>query len=94
MGQKCLILSQDEFYRVIDFQIFNQLIEEKLFQSEDDPNHEWLDISEGVKHQNWESMSSIDWHKFYHKLNEILRESASDSDRVVVIEGHLIFNYK
>lgn len=63
-------------------------------QTEDDPNHEWLDINADVRYQNWESMASIDWSALVQSVGTLLEESRTSGTALIIIEGHLIFNFK
>ncbi|CAG2117607.1 unnamed protein product, partial [Medioppia subpectinata] len=75
--EECVILSQDQFYRL-----------------DDDPNHEWLDVSPTIRHQNWESMASMDWKLFNKAIDLVLTKEPPKHSPILILEGHLILNNK
>ncbi|RWR98907.1 nicotinamide riboside kinase 1-like protein, partial [Dinothrombium tinctorium] len=67
--------------------------QDDYFREEDDPCHEWIDVSPVRKHQNWETLSSIDWSAFSTKISDILNGDHIHETGLILIEGHIIFNY-
>ncbi|XP_054159572.1 nicotinamide riboside kinase 1-like [Oppia nitens] len=71
--------------------------QDQYFRLEEDPNHEWVDVSPGVRHQNWESMASMDWQAMTNAINDIIAKEppkSSDYPALLIVDGFLIFNYK
>ncbi|XP_076338141.1 nicotinamide riboside kinase 1-like isoform X2 [Tachypleus tridentatus] len=46
-----------------------------------------------LQHVNWESLSSIDWNSLMSKLFELMRHEPPTGNPLLIVEGHLIFNY-
>ncbi|XP_015781482.1 nicotinamide riboside kinase 1-like [Tetranychus urticae] len=68
--------------------------QDDYFREEDDPNHIWITLKSGRKHQNWESLNAVNWDKLKSQVNLTLSELSNTSNPLLIIEGHLIFNYR
>ncbi|CAG2163715.1 unnamed protein product [Oppiella nova] len=68
--------------------------QDQFFRADDDPNHEWIDVSPTIRHQNWESMASMDWEAFARAIDVVLSKEPPNHSALLIIEGHMIYNYK
>ncbi|UXI16287.1 hexaprenyldihydroxybenzoate methyltransferase [Sarcoptes scabiei] len=68
--------------------------QDKFFREEDDPEHIWIDLENNKRHQNWEIVQSVDWNRMLEKIYEIVQNPANKMPSFLVIDGHIIYNYK
>ncbi|XP_076347936.1 nicotinamide riboside kinase 1-like [Tachypleus tridentatus] len=66
------------------------LSQDEFFREEYSDKHEMIPE---LQHVNWESLSSIDWNSFMSKLFELMRHEPPTGNPLLIVEGHLIFNY-
>lgn len=46
-----------------------------------------------LNHANWECLESIDWDAMMKKVQETLNSNPRHEDALLLIEGHIIYNY-
>lgn len=51
--------------------------QDDFFREEDDPEHVWLTLSDGKRHQDWEHVRSIDWNKMRQVAHDRLQLARS-----------------
>ncbi|XP_076338174.1 nicotinamide riboside kinase 1-like isoform X4 [Tachypleus tridentatus] len=66
------------------------LSQDEFFREEYSDKHEMIPE---LQHVNWESLSSIDWNSLMSKLFELMRHEPPTGNPLLIVEGHLIFNY-
>lgn len=66
------------------------LHQDLYFLPEDDPRHVYIPE---LKHNNWDSLSSVDMERLYNDAKKMLEEK-STKRRLLIIDGFLVFNYK
>ncbi|XP_022243660.1 nicotinamide riboside kinase 1-like isoform X3 [Limulus polyphemus] len=66
------------------------LSQDEFFREEYSDKHEMIPE---LQHANWESLSSIDWNNLMTKLSELKSHEPPSGNPLIIVEGHLIFNY-
>jgi nicotinamide/nicotinate riboside kinase len=47
-----------------------RLSQDDYFREEEDPEHVWVTLSDGRRHQNWEHLQSVDWSKMKQAVRQ------------------------
>lgn len=96
-----VIINQDKHFRVIKCHRLLLLCPQYLtilfLQTEDDPNHIWVDLDETRRHQNWEALECIRWDEMCAEILQTVNQSNPNNAgecRYLVIDGHIIYNYR
>lgn len=65
-----------------------------LDQDPKDPNHIWIDVQPGIRHQNWEAYEAIDWDKLIQRLLDELKKPPPNENSFIIMEGHILYYNK
>lgn len=67
-----------------------------LLQSEDDPNHVWVDLVPPRRHQNWERLECVNWDAMCERICQVLAQPVTSGAKhgFLFLDGHIVLNYR
>lgn len=59
-----------------------RLSQDHFFREEEDPEHLWITLSDGRKHQDWENITSVDWIKMRSAVRDEIEKLSQGDNRI------------
>lgn len=64
--------------------------QDEFFRPDDSKEHT---VIPELNHKNWDCLTAINWHALMEKVTRILNSEPTVDNALLIVEGHLIFNY-